>query len=65
MRVREIQLNVNLDTPIGSFKKDAIVSIAVDVNNTPLERFWRDRLTDSKIDNCITLLSKKTNKSTK
>lgn len=32
------------------------VEIKTDVNNIPLERFWRRRLKDAKIDNCVEIV---------
>ncbi len=33
-----------------------IIKIEVDVNNIPLDRFWRNRVKDSAIDNCVELI---------
>lgn len=37
--------------PVGCEKK-----IKVDKNGIPLERYWRDRFADTKIDDCISVL---------
>lgn len=35
------------------------VSIKTNSNDVPLLKFWRKRLRDSKIDNCVELIPKK------
>ena len=48
----QIKLNQNLKTPQGQLLKDAIIYIN-DENGVPTDLFWRNRLKDSAIDNCI------------
>lgn len=50
--VMQIKLNQNLKTPQGQLLKDAIIEIN-DENGVPTDLFWRNRLKDSAIDNCI------------
>lgn len=49
----------------GKKKPGDIIKIEVDENNIPLDRFWRNRLKDSAIDNCVELLPSKKSKSDK
>lgn len=44
---------------IHGFKSGHKVKIAVDDNGTPLDKLWRRRLKDSKIDGCIVLSEEK------
>lgn len=48
----QIKLNQNLRTPQGQLVKDAIIDIN-DEDGVPTDLFWRNRLKDSAIDNCI------------
>lgn len=52
----KLQLNQNLSTPKGKLLKGAIVDVLCDENSIPLDVFWRRRLEDSKIDNCVEIL---------
>jgi hypothetical protein len=53
----KLKLNRNLSTPQGKLLKDAIIEIAADENSIPLDLFWRSRLLDSVIDNCVEIVS--------
>lgn len=48
----QIKLNQNLRTPQGQLVKDTIIDIN-DEDGVPTDLFWRNRLKDSAIDNCI------------
>jgi hypothetical protein len=52
----QIKLNQNLKTPQGQLLKDAIIEIN-DENGVPTDLFWRNRLKDSAIDNCIEVVN--------
>lgn len=49
----KIQVNIN----IGKIKKGSQIMIDVDNEGIPLDKFWRKRLKDSAIDNCIQVIS--------
>jgi len=53
----KLKLNQNLSTPQGKLLKDAIIEVAADENSIPLDLFWRSRLADSVIDNCVEIVS--------
>lgn len=38
-----------------------IIKIEVDCNNTPLEKFWRDKFRDCKMDNCFEVVKSRNN----
>ena len=52
----QIKLNQNLRTPQGQLSKDTIIEIN-DENGVPTDLFWRNRLKDSAIDNCIEIVN--------
>lgn len=52
----QIKLNQNLRTPQGQLLKDTIIEIN-DENGVPTDLFWRNRLKDSAIDNCIEIVN--------
>lgn len=52
----QIKLNQNLRTPQGQLLKDAIIEINHE-NGVPTDLFWRNRLKDSAIDNCIEIVN--------
>ena len=54
--VMQIKLNQNLKTPQGQLLKDTIIEIN-DENGVPTDLFWRNRLKDSAIDNCIEVIN--------
>lgn len=39
-----------------NYKENEIVIIKTDKKGMPIDSFWRNRLTDSKIDNCIEIV---------
>ena len=49
--MKKIQLKINTD--FWSYKSGQIIKVMADDNGTPIDRFWRDRLRDSAIDNCV------------
>jgi hypothetical protein len=50
-------MKVKLNKNIAPYKAGREINIACDEHNIPLEKFWRDRLKDSEIDNCLTVIS--------
>jgi hypothetical protein len=59
MKERKIKLNKSLKTPFGHKMQGAIIKITCDSNGTPTDLFWRARLKDSEIDNCIEFVEEK------
>lgn len=53
----KIRLNQNLSTPFGKFKKDEIINIEIDADGVATQKFWRNRIADSVIDNCVTIVA--------
>lgn len=52
----KLKLNQDLSTPKGRILKGKVIEIDCDKGDMPLDRFWRNRLLDSKIDNCVEVL---------
>jgi hypothetical protein len=50
---------LKLNTDLRGKKAGSIVRIKTDTNGVPLDHYWRNRLKDSKIDNCVELLPSK------
>ncbi len=53
----KIRLNQNLSTPFGKLKKDEVIEIPADNEGIALQSFWRGRIRDSAIDNCVTIIA--------
>jgi len=49
MKKKKLQINA----PLKNLKPGMVIEIQVDKDNIPLERYWRDRVKDSKLDNCV------------
>lgn len=56
----QIKLNQNLSTPFGKLKQGEVINIETDSDGVPLIKFWRNRVKDSVIDNCISIIEEKT-----
>ena len=52
-------IDIKLNTDLRGLKPGTTLKIKVDKEGTPLERYWRDRFKDAKVDNCIEVLAKK------
>jgi hypothetical protein len=51
-------MKIKLNMDIAGHKKSTIIEV-LDCDGVPVDEFWRKRLKDSKIDNCIELVSEK------
>lgn len=51
-----LKLNQDLRTPYGLKLKGDVVEVKSDSENTPLDLFWRNRVKDSSIDNCVEIV---------
>lgn len=52
----KLKLNQDLKTPKGKLVKDSIIEVA-DIDGVPTDKFWRNRIKDSAIDNCVEIVS--------
>jgi hypothetical protein len=59
MQLMIIKINIPFKFQGEKFAKNQEIEIEVDKNNIPLNSFWRNRIRDSKFDNCISVVDKK------
>ncbi len=52
-----LKLKINSTFRSQKVKKGDIITVEVDSNSIPLDQFWRRRLKDSKIDNCVEIVN--------
>jgi hypothetical protein len=50
-------MKIKINKNIRSYKAGQEIEIKTDKDNVPLDRYWRNRLRDSKIDNCIEIIN--------
>jgi len=60
--MKTIKIKINKNLP--NFSAGTELTLSVDDFGTPFDNFWRNRLKDSSIDNCIEII-KSTKKSKK
>jgi len=53
MKTKKLKINRDLSTPKGKKLEGSIIEIECDSNNVPVDLFWRARVADSVIDNCV------------
>lgn len=53
------KLKLNKDFPARGLKKGSMVNVELDSNNIPLDLYWRRRLKDSAIDDCVEIIGNK------
>jgi hypothetical protein len=58
-------VKIRLNAPLRGYLKDTELTIQADENSIPSDKYWRDRLTDSAIDNCVEIISSKKPKAVK
>jgi len=46
-------MRLKLNQPMAGYEAGHTVTIQTDSCGVPLEKFWRRRLKDAKIDNCV------------
>jgi len=52
----KLKINQDIKTPNGKVFKDSIIEID-ELDGEPVSNFWRNRLKDSAIDNCVDIIS--------
>lgn len=50
---------LKLNAELAGHPSGSIITIKTDKVGIPLDRYWRDRIKDAKIDECVKILSKK------
>ena len=61
--IKNIKIKLNVD--LAGFEKGRIINVEADSEGTIIDAFWRARLKDSKIDNCIEVVIKEKPKTSK
>ena len=61
--MKSIQIKVNKS--VEPYMKEQVVTVQVDALGTPVRKFWRDRLRDAEVDNCVEIVKDKPKTSTK
>lgn len=46
-------MKLKLNQPMKGYEAGREVVVQTDANGVPLEKFWRRRIRDAKIDNCV------------
>jgi len=46
-------MKLKLNQPMAGYEAGRTVTVQTDASGVPLEKFWRRRLRDAKIDNCV------------
>ena len=54
--IKPAHITVRVLKPIGKYKAGALVKVQVSKTGIPLEFFWRRRISDSAIDNCLEII---------
>lgn len=58
MSNKTIELRVMTQRPLHGVAKGNSITVSVDRDGTPLDKNWRRRLKDSKIDGCVEIVTK-------
>jgi len=58
----KLKLSINKD--FLQYKKGSVITIDAK-DGIPISKFWRDRLKDSEIDNCVSIVKKAAKKTVK
>lgn len=61
--INKIKIKIKLNRDLNGFKAGTILELSCDKDGIPFNSFWRRRLFDSEIDNCIQVVNEKDNKS--
>jgi len=48
-------LKIKINTRFGKFIPGTIINVRHN-NGIPLDKYWRDRVRDSQVDNCVTVI---------
>ena len=51
-------IKLKLNAPLRGLGAGSVTSIKTDDNGIPLDRYWRNRLKDAEIDNCVEIIRK-------
>ena len=57
--VKPHTITIKLNADLKGKTSGSTVRVKTDTDGTPLDRYWRDRMKDSKIDNCVEVVQAK------
>ena len=60
--MKKAKLKINTNFSARNLKKGSVIEIDVDKDNIPLDIYWRRRLKDSAIDQCVELVTNNSKK---
>jgi len=55
-------IKLKLNQPMSGYEAGREITIQTDKDGVPLEKFWRRRLKDADIDNCVEVVKPSTSK---
>lgn len=58
-------IDLKLNKPMAGYEAGRTVTVQADPSGVPLDRFWRRRIKDAKIDNCLEVIKPSKPKSEK
>ncbi len=58
-------MKIKLNTDLNGLKKGRVINVETDCNGTIIDSFWRRRMFDSLIDNCIEVVVEEKPKTSK
>jgi len=53
---KERLVKLKLNQSLRGIPEGKIVEVKVDINGLAIERYWRDRMIDAEIDNCVEIV---------
>jgi hypothetical protein len=53
------KIRIKIKKPFLGYKEDSIVFVLCDNSGLPLEKFWRDRIRDKELDDCVEVIEEK------
>ena len=54
MTIKKIKIKTNM--PLPGYPEGSVVPVPVDAAGIPINKFWRDRLRDAELDNCVEIV---------
>lgn len=58
-------VKLKLNVPLQGYREGQILDFPADANGVILDRYWRNRVRDSAIDNCVELVTPESGKTAK
>jgi hypothetical protein len=52
------QIKIKINKPLKNYKVDTVITVKAGKDHLPIDPYWRNRLKDAEIDNCISIVKK-------